>query len=660
MMKKNKKTKKLFSSLILLSTIFMSIGYALVSNTSLYITGNVAALEQKDVFITDISCIENTNNSMCTENGIKSANKTLMHSNITLDGDGNSTVTYQITFYNNSNTTYYFDKVTYMEDKNTYSNDNIIFELRDVNNNIIEKGTQLLKNNHITFNIIFKYKDTSNITDRNLNSYLNFQFNPSYIITFNANGGSVDINNKTVIKNELYGELPVPTRIGYIFKGWYTQNDNGSLIKQDTIVDINSDSTIYAQWDCNIIAEEASWFNRSSSLRNNIREIHFIKDYIPTEYTDCWNIDADNTGSLKAYVVNNEILIINLSLDNKVYANNNAAYMFSGHSSYDENNRYFINLTKILGLELLDTSLTTAMNKMFYECSALTEIYLNNFNTSKVTTFSEMFENCRNLRNIDLSSFNTTSAVTLKNMFFNCKKLTSIDVSNFITSNVTEMDNMFRATGIISLNLENFDFSKVKTMEYMFSHNSSITNIQFPTTTFNMTNLTSLYRTFYECSRLENLDLRFITNTTSLTTMHNMFHNCISIQNIKFSDSLNTSNVTDMSSMFSKCASLITLDLSMFDTRNVTTFSYISTLESTDYRIRGLFTGNINLKTIYVSDKFVTTKATDPELGSTNMFLDCKALVGGNGTVYNSEYIDKTYARIDGENGLPGYFTLKS
>ena len=40
------------------------------------------------------------------------------------------------------------------------------------------------------------------------------------------------------------------------------------------------------------------------------------------------------------------------------------------------------------------------------------------------------------------------------------------------------------------------------------------------------------------------------------------------------------------------------------------------------------------------------------------MFEDCKKIVGGNGTTYNSSYTDKTYARIDTAS-TPGYFTAK-
>ena len=41
------------------------------------------------------------------------------------------------------------------------------------------------------------------------------------------------------------------------------------------------------------------------------------------------------------------------------------------------------------------------------------------------------------------------------------------------------------------------------------------------------------------------------------------------------------------------------------------------------------------------------------------MFRDCNSLVGGNGTTYDADHIDATYARPDGEDGKPGYFFKK-
>ena len=100
-----------------------------------------------------------------------------------------------------------------------------------------------------------------------------------------------------------------------------------------------------------------------------------------------------------------------------------------------------------------------------------------------------------------------------------------------------------------------------------------------------------------------------------------------------------TSKVTNMYRMFDS-SQATTLDLSTFNTSKVTNMSY-------------MFNGSTSLNTIYVSDKFVTTAVTS----STSMFGNMPKLVGGNGTKYNSSYVDKTYAHIDGGTSNPGYFT---
>ena len=71
--------------------------------------------------------------------------------------------------------------------------------------------------------------------------------------------------------------------------------------------------------------------------------------------------------------------------------------------------------------------------------------------------------------------------------------------------------------------------------------------------------------------------------------------------------------------------------------------------------MRVMFSNCKNLKTIYVSSKFNTSSVSN----SSDMFKNCTSLVGGQGTVYNSSKINKTYARIDGGTSSPGYFTGK-
>ena len=128
-------------------------------------------------------------------------------------------------------------------------------------------------------------------------------------------------------------------------------------------------------------------------------------------------------------------------------------------------------------------------------------------------------------------------------------------------------------------------------------------------------------------------------DTSKVTNISNMFSNSAATT-IDLS-SFNTSNVTNMWAMFFD-SKATTLDLSSFDTSNVTDMSW-------------MFSDCSNLKTIYASNKFNTNAVSS----SNNMFTGTTNLVGGAGTTYNSSYVNKTYARIDGGASLPGYFTLK-
>ena len=75
------------------------------------------------------------------------------------------------------------------------------------------------------------------------------QFNAAtYTVTFDPGEGSTSTTTKTVTYGGTYGELPVPTRGGYNFDGWFTAADGGTQITADTNVDITADITIYAHW----------------------------------------------------------------------------------------------------------------------------------------------------------------------------------------------------------------------------------------------------------------------------------------------------------------------------------------------------------------------------------------------------------------------------
>ena len=60
------------------------------------------------------------------------------------------------------------------------------------------------------------------------------------------------------------------------------------------------------------------------------------------------------------------------------------------------------------------------MWNMFFGCSSLKELNLNNFNTNNVSYMSGMFSGCSSLKELNLNNFNTNNVTTMSGMFGGC------------------------------------------------------------------------------------------------------------------------------------------------------------------------------------------------------------------------------------------------
>ncbi len=92
-----------------------------------------------------------------------------------------------------------------------------VFIKINVNNNYktdnVEKTQEIVDDD-----IILNKYDHVDLGDNGLTRLASNQ----YTITFNAMGGNVSPTSQTVTKGGTYGDLPVPTRDGYEFVGWFT------------------------------------------------------------------------------------------------------------------------------------------------------------------------------------------------------------------------------------------------------------------------------------------------------------------------------------------------------------------------------------------------------------------------------------------------------
>ncbi len=108
----------------------------------------------------------------------------------------------------------------------------------------------------------------------------------TYTVFFDGNGGT-NPANKTVTYNGVYGELPTSTQSGYIFKGWTTEKDGGSLITATTSVTIASNHTLYAKWQSENVFEvtyDANGGTGAPSSQEKNRDVDIIlSSEIPTK-----------------------------------------------------------------------------------------------------------------------------------------------------------------------------------------------------------------------------------------------------------------------------------------------------------------------------------------------------------------------------------------
>ena len=321
-----------------------------------------------------------------------------------------------------------------------------------------------------------------------------------------------------------------------------------------------------------------------------------------------------------------------------------------------------VKLTEFEGLEKLDTSKVTDMSRMFARCSSLTKLDLSTFKTDNVTSMKQMFNNCEKLQNIYVSDDFKVSGADGTDMFKGCTSLPGYSSSR-TGKEYARIDNggYFSRAVFYAIMCANNElvFQNSKTL-------SSGRTIKSGTEPYSISCIVPAI--IQNAAWYDHHD--DITKVTFLDTIKPLstatwFSNCTKLTAFVGLDKLDTSNVTDMSRMFARCSAVTSLDLRTFNTAKVTTmkqmFNNCSALQTLDLRnwntgnvtdMKDMFKGSGYLTKIQVDDTFTVAKVTD----GTDMFKDCKSLVGGNGTKYNVYYVDKTYARKDSASA-PGYFS---
>ena len=298
----------LFSTLTLALIMFLLVGYATVSD-QLYINGNAKVTPiLPDVYITDV-----TPNSSAGVT-LKNTNGTVFFASVT----GSGTATFTIDFINISDKTYIYERVidgaeTGLE--GVYSGEDIQYTVSGIT------AFDEIAPNGGTISLSITITVPRNVTAENY--ILKFNFveksdigilpgNDEYDVTFKYNNGQADTVTK-VHANDFIPRPETPTKSGYTFIGWYTDDTYTTAwnFEADKVTD---HLTLYAGWEYSAPQEYTVTFKPNNGDADivsvvpadsliplpaspTMEEYSFIGWYIDAECTNPWNFDTDKIRS---------------------------------------------------------------------------------------------------------------------------------------------------------------------------------------------------------------------------------------------------------------------------------------------------------------------------------------------------------------------------
>ena len=329
-----------------------------------------------------------------------------------------------------------------------------------------------------------------------------------------------------------------------------------------------------------------------------------------------------------------------------------------------------------LDLNEFKSDKTTNMNKMFYKCTALTSLNIKSLSTENVDRAFMMFNSCTNLGSLTIGPDFKLNGVKAVLSNSNCEANKGYDtvfggLNKLEVFNGCEYLELLNAGGN-----DQHDFANMFQNVGKDINNNTLVLDLSGLSGKGVKNITSM---FYNCGAKEIKLPNF--NTLSVIKSDKLFSNCSNLTKIVLGQEFkleNSKQVQDTFRSSRKLAEIVGLEyITAASAENFTYFFADNTMEVLD--ISGMtpkFSGEnktifnsffykcVNLKKIYVNpdawpvvDNYSTSTYNDDY-----MFSGCSKLSGQNGTtlsnlVYKQKYGWLNYAHVDGKEGEIGLFT---
>ena len=248
------------------------------------------------------------------------------------------------------------------------------------------------------------------------------------------------INNHHNAFSQDYGNVSAngPRRAGYNFVGWYLDANFQRPLLSTTA--ITNTTTLYARWQpvvidhCTIVAEGR--LANQPGTGGMQGALWTLCDDGTLEIREGF---INSVGSVSPWI-NHQNQITRIHITGRLTAGTSLNSFF----------RDLEQVTEIQGLELVNTSNVTNMDRTFRGLINLTTLDVSSWDTSRVTNMNSMFSGMWNLRSINVSNLDTSRVTNMSTVFFNVHSLTELDLSDWDTRNVTTMVNMFVEARVLS------------------------------------------------------------------------------------------------------------------------------------------------------------------------------------------------------------------
>ena len=396
----------------------------------------------------------------------------------------------------------------------------------------------------------------------NARSYIHIGFSGSNIILNAATPESILANNKDIGEVYVGSELIWEKSKIMWFQSksqemTFVNNSDGNVLNGKVTIPTNTyDKFSYG----NNVISGSNDYNSSAYYGIKVKDIInngyiYLTNYqramdlsafpnpVNMEYRHGW---SNRVGTCMFLKINSRLEKETTSMSNMFMAFNKENYSYGFTEPLIVNHK----VCNIVGLDKLNTSNITKMDKMFYYSRIVGNLDFSSWDTSKVTDISYMFDNS----NGSNKTYNG-SEYDIDNYSY----LTGLN--NWNLQSVNDMHYMFNSSTYYDYQDKELTWNtyNANDMSYMFAYSNTY---NFPKLSFDTRNVTNMAYMFTGFKSYNDLKLNF-TDTSKVTDMSGMFGNSMDIQQNKFSyfnyhgnadiSCLDTSNVVNANNMFRSC-----------------------------------------------------------------------------------------------------------